>query len=108
MVYNCYNSKAKRISEKTWIAEIFNLSINRNHYEMDVTGRGSNFHIIFGKSQKRGYICIPEWDVGCQLASLEDSFWNKEQLEKQLGTVDAITVATAIKEVANIIKNSVV
>lgn len=108
MLYNCYNSNAKRKSEKTWVGEICNLIIKKSYYEMDVAGRGSSFHIIFGDSQKGGYICIPEWDVGSQLASYEDTFWNTEQLVKQLSIVDAITVATAIKTAATLIRKTVV
>lgn len=105
MVYTCYNKAVPRKSEQLWIGEIKHLKSAKNYYEMDVVGRGSSFHVIFGQSSKGGYLCIPEWDVGCRLAAFRDIFWNQEQLEKQLAKVDAITVATAIKEVDLLIKN---
>ena len=107
MQYKCYNEKARANHDKSWNATIKSLKAVNNHYEMKVEGRGSSFYIIFGKYINGGYICIPEWNVGCEMASYQDTFWNMERLGDKLGKVDAITVVTAIKEAGNIIENSV-
>jgi len=39
---------------------------------------------------------MPDFDVGCHLASLNDVLWNTERLTKVLGTVDGVTVAYAL------------
>ncbi len=86
--------------------EISHIKTIKNCYSIDVTGHGSSFHIIFGKSNKGNYLCIPEWNVGCELASFSDSFWNQERLEQQLSKTDAITIAIAIKEASQFISKN--
>lgn len=66
--------------------------------EIVVTARGCYFHIIAGKHANGYYICIPNWNVGTELACFSDVFWNSERLEQytELNKVDACTVATAL------------
>lgn len=66
--------------------------------EIAVTARGCYFHIIAGKHAHGYYICIPNWNVGTELACFADVFWNSERLEQytELNKVDACTVATAL------------
>ena len=103
MIYICYNPYATRKTDQEWTGEISYLKTSNGCIEMNVTGRGSSFHIIIGRSNRGNYICIPQWKVGCELASFSDYFWNQERLTQQLGNVDAITVATAIKEANQLI-----
>lgn len=39
---------------------------------------------------------MPDFDVGCHLANLNDTFWNMERLTEVLGVVDGVTVAYAL------------
>jgi len=64
---------------------------------MDISGKGSAMHVIIGEYEYGRYLCIPDWGVGSPLAELDDSFWNREQLERRIGRVDAITVSEAVK-----------
>ena len=66
--------------------------------EIAVTARGCYFHIIAGKHAHGKYFCIPNWNVGTELACFADVFWNSERLEQytELNKVDACTVATAL------------
>ncbi len=107
MKYKCFNPEARKKSEQAWESELSLKQVGKQ-CEMLITGRGSRFYIILGKYQNGGYVCIPEWQVGCELADFRDFFWNWERLEKQIGKVDAITVATAIKAAAELIENAVV
>lgn len=70
---------------------------------MEVTARGSSFHVIFGSHSHGNYLCIPNWDVGCELADYSDVFWNTERLSRIISYSDAITIATAIKEAGEIL-----
>ena len=105
MYFLCVNEQASQKSDQSWTAELSNLSGTPGCYEMYVTGRGSSFHIIFGNYQNGNYICIPGWKVGCDISDLSDTFWNHEQLLGIIGNVDAITISTALKEAARLIKD---
>ena len=66
-------------------------------YECSVSARGSFFQIILGRFGHGTYICVPNYDIGCDLACLTDSFWNIERLcSTGLSTVDAISIADAL------------
>jgi hypothetical protein len=71
--------------------------------EAEVTSRGNSFHVIVGKHSYGNYLCIPNWNVGSELADLTDSFWNEERLRTytKLKKIDACTVATALSILAN-------
>lgn len=70
-------------------------------YELEVNARGSSFHILCGEHAYGNFICIPNWNIGTELAGLSDCFWNFERLTTyypQLSPVDAISIASALKK----------
>jgi hypothetical protein len=74
-----------------------------NPCEVEIYARGSRFHLITGKHAYGNYLCIPNWNVGTELASLTDIFWNEERLRNysKLKKVDAYTVVTALRILAD-------
>ena len=48
------------------------------------------------------YLCIPNWDVGTELSSLTDLFWNEERLRhySRMKKADACTIVSALKVLA--------
>jgi hypothetical protein len=52
--------------------------------------------VLFGKSSRGYFACMPDFDAGCHLANLNDLFWNTERLAKAIGVVDGVTVASAL------------
>ena len=50
--------------------------------EMDIEANGWTFHTIVGEHRDGNYICIPNWNIGSELAGLRDVFWNEERLKK--------------------------
>lgn len=54
-------------------------------------------------SMQSPHICIPNWDIGTELAALSDTFWNEERLRNysKMKKVDACTVVTALKILAD-------
>ena len=74
-----------------------------NPCEAEIDARGSHFHMIVGKHAYGNYICIPNWDIGTELAALSDTFWNEERLRNysKMKKVDACTVVTALKLLAD-------
>ena len=53
------------------------------------------------------FLCIPDWQVGCELSSLEDTFWNSEQLKPHLCTRDIRTIVTGLAMLPKIPKEEI-
>lgn len=104
MEFKCTKSVGKR--KISWIGEINKIKGVKTNCEMVVTSRGSYFHVIFGSHSYGNYICIPNWDVGCELADYSDTFWNTERLSRVISYENAITIATAVKEAGQILNGS--
>ena len=96
-----FHARLSADSKKSWIGEIAPIQLEREPYEVEITARGSYFHLLVGHHAYGNYICIPNWDVGTELASLSDSFWNLERLSStKLKKVDACSVAYALLELS--------
>ncbi|MBO5292490.1 MAG: hypothetical protein J6B10_04835 [Lachnospiraceae bacterium] len=78
---------------------------NGNPCEAEVSARGSRFYLITGKHAYGNYLCIPNWNIGTELADLSDCFWNEERLRHytRLKKADSCTVVTALKILADYI-----
>lgn len=100
MEFFCENLGAEYASDKIWKGRIEQLLCRGDTIEMDVSGKGSAMHVIIGGYEYGRYVCIPEWGIGSPLSELADSFWNREQLERWMGRVDAITLSEALKAVS--------
>jgi hypothetical protein len=74
-------------------------------YEIEVSARGSEFHMIFGAHEYGNYLCIPNWSIGTEMASLSDRFWNYERLVQYTGLaeVDACSIADALVKLSKLI-----
>jgi hypothetical protein len=56
--------------------------------------------VIFGKTSRGYFACMPDFNVGCHLVNLNDIFWNTERLIATLGIADGVTVASALSFLA--------
>lgn len=86
-------------NNKERIGEIRNI-VDYNPIEMDIEANGWTFHTIVGKHRDGNYICIPNWNIGSELAGLTDVFWNSERLINytKLNPDNAKAIAIAIAE----------
>lgn len=78
-------------------------------YELEVTARDSSFHILCGKHRYGNFICIPNWNIGTEMASLDDSFWNLERLTTyypELSLIDAISITSALVKLNEYLSSS--
>lgn len=91
MVYQCTLTRGKR--REKWAGEIQLLSWSGSRCEAEITGRETYFHLIAGKHRYGNYLCIPNHDVGSELSSYKDVFWNTERLSRRMDKADAVTVA---------------
>lgn len=94
MKFKC--SRLLDTEKEIWTGEIVSYSNNNNSTEIYIQSR-SSIHVIVGESEYGNYACIPNFNRGCYLSTLDDLFWNTESLVKLIGEVDGITVANAIK-----------
>ena len=96
-----FTAKTSASSKTSWKGAIRPIQLQQAPYEMEVTARGSSFHLIVGRHAYGNYVCSPDWDVGAELAALSDLFWNRERLgNTKLRKVDASSVACAIMELS--------
>ena len=97
MRFNCRNQ------EDEWEGSISSLITHKSSYEFWVKSR-SSIMVVCGSTSRGGFVCLPDFKVGCHLTDLRNKFWNNEQLVEILGKVDGITVSTALFQLANVIK----
>lgn len=87
----------------SWTASIDTLRIRSSgQYEAEISGRGTYFHVIAGRHKYGGFLCIPNHDIGCELADFSDIFWTMGRLSiHSIRKVDAVTVAIGISHLEN-------
>jgi len=78
-----------------WFGSITMLNCYGSHYEFMIQSR-SSIMVIFGRTSRGYFSCMPDFGAGCHLVDLQNIFWNTEKLTSVLGKVDGITVAGAL------------
>ena len=97
MLFNCEQKLGNRI--ETWKGEIKNIINYGSHYEIFIESR-SSILLLFGKTSRGGFACIPDFEAGCHLIELKNIAWNTEKLVSALGKVDGITSAAALHKLS--------
>lgn len=105
MTFKCIHRTKKRI--QTWQGNIEIISCSGRHIEASITGKGTYFHVITGPHRYGKYICVPNHNLGSELASYEDYFWNKEKLSQIIGMTDATTIASGLTHLPEILENQI-
>ena len=59
---------------------IYPIHLDKEPYEATVEAHGYSFHVIFGTQAYGNFLCIPNWNLGCELASLDNKDWNLDSL----------------------------
>lgn len=96
-----FQARLSAASKSPWTGEIIPIQLEQEPYEVEVSARGSYFHLLIGHHACGTFLGIPNWDIGTELASLSDSFWNLERLRNtKLKKVDACSVAYALLELS--------
>lgn len=99
-----FQARLSATSKASWTGEIIPIQLSVEPYEVEVSARGSYFHLLVGHHAYGNYICIPNWNIGTELASLTDFFWNLERLRATtLKKVDVCSVAYALHELSKYI-----
>jgi len=70
-------------------------------FEVSFSANGSYFLVIYGKHENGGFCCIPNRNLGCEMAEPQDTFYNYEKLRGAgLSEENAKAVAQMIKKAA--------
>ncbi len=96
MEFICTDPDAEYAEDQTWMGNVICTKKEGNAVMAQISGKGSRMVAVIGEYRYGNYICIPDWGIGSPLASLDDRFWNREQLERHLSRPDAITVSEAL------------
>jgi hypothetical protein len=91
---HCHEKFGRRFVR--WGGTITRLINHGSHYEIYVSSR-SGFTLLVGQYTNGGFISIPVFNVGADLADFGDYFWNNERLASIMNRVDAATVAQALR-----------
>ncbi len=62
------------INTEIWKGKIKSLIDHGSFWEMEVTGRGSTLKVLFGQAEHYHWVCIPNYDVGCDMAEWNNLF----------------------------------
>jgi hypothetical protein len=81
--------------KKSWSGYICSFKDYGSHYEFRIQSR-SSITVVFGRTSRGNFACMPDFNAGCHLANLNDVYWNTEKLTAVLGVVDGVTVASAL------------
>ncbi|MBQ6500219.1 MAG: hypothetical protein IJI87_02360 [Mogibacterium sp.] len=83
------------------------IQFDHEPYEAALTARGYYYHLIFGSQTNGGFLCVPNWFVGCEIADLDDVSWNMDSLldcdARVLEYEDASAIAWALKSVSDLV-----
>ena len=82
----------------SWTVSIDTLRMTAfGQYEPEINGRGTYFHVIAGQHKYGSFLCIPNHDIGCELADFSDIRWTVGRLSMHpIRKADTITVAAGI------------
>ncbi len=73
--------------------------------EVCITGRGSRIRLMLGKSTLGVFACVPDYDAGCYISSLDDLYSNSDRLIRAMeNIVDATTVACGLRALKGILE----
>jgi len=98
MIFRC--ERTIDSEREVWQGLIVRFNEHESFYELRIEAR-SGIMVLFGKSSRGYFACMPDFNCGCHLSKLKDTFWNTEKLTELLGEVDGITVANALYALAD-------
>lgn len=87
-----------------WDGIVNKITCFGSHYEVFITSR-SSLRVLIGKCTSGLFACLPDYQAGCYLSTLKDTFYNSEKLIYAMeNPVDGTTVACALKALADVLK----
>lgn len=98
------NREGKR-KQQVWEGDISRIQLRQQPYEATMCIRGGSYHLIFGQQINGWFLCVPNWEIGVELSTPADRFWNIESLCRAgVSEVDAVCIADALKTLSSYIE----
>lgn len=85
-----------KYNSQVWNGSVTHLINHGSHYEIHLESR-SSIRFMIGNYTNGGFVSVPAFNAGSDLASYSDYFWNFERLCHTINTVDAATIAECIR-----------
>lgn len=83
---------------------IYPIQLHSQPYEAKLSLNGISYHLIFGEQINGWFLCVPDHQIGVELAHPTDYFWNQESLEHAgIKTSEARGIANALREISQLI-----
>jgi hypothetical protein len=101
ITYDCIHQTTKRTYKWQCSLEI---RCDTPPYELEISTQGSFFRVICGPHSYGNFLCMPNWDIGCELAGFSDVFWNTERLTRHVSMRDAKAIAQGLAFARNYLK----
>ena len=75
-------------------------------YEAKVITEEDSFHLIFGHQVSGMFLCIPDWNIGCELTELSDRAGNLDSLLKtdRLDYEDSTAIVWALYSICSLLR----
>ena len=90
--YSCRHKK------QVWECMIKDIAKNHEITSFTICGRSSEYRVHLIQLNSSSWIDIPEISVSSQLSSLQDVFWNSEEIGYAMNSIaDGIMIAEALK-----------
>ena len=97
--FKCSLKKGKQ--HLKWYATILDITNHQNHIEIMIISQSTaSIRLLIGKTLTGHFACFPDLKIGCHLSDYTDVFENTKYLKCVLSMVESITVAYAIRKVA--------
>lgn len=80
--------------------------LDREPYEAKVNAGASSFHLIFGHQVSGMFLCIPDWNIGCEFSELSDRDQNLDSLLKtdRLDYEDSTAIVWALYSINSLLR----
>ena len=82
------------------------INLEKEPYEVQIDANGYGFHVIFGRLINGHFLCIPDWNMGCELGPYEDKSRNINAILQsgQIGIDEAYAIGNALDLLKILIK----
>ena len=64
------------------------ICLDKEPYEMTLDTHGCSFHLICGRQINGNFLCIPNWQFGCELADYSEKSWNMNSMLDKYSQID--------------------
>lgn len=82
---------------ETWEGNIKSAREYGSHYYIEISAKDSGISVYFGRGFGCWFVCIPDWQAGVRIGTLDNIGYNAEKIGATMkNEIDGISVASAI------------